>query len=78
MLMETDCSRIYTEGAKGAVIDCDQAIFFIAAGIGKLELEGNMIMVLSPLAPMGRMLAGKKAGDGLLFNNKAINIRSVW
>jgi hypothetical protein len=78
LLMETDCTRVNTEASKGSVIHCGQLIFFIAAGIGKLQFEHKTIVVLSPFAPVGKLLAGKKAGEELVFNNQAITIQSIF
>lgn len=77
-LMEINCSQVSLLAAKGAVVISDPYIFFLAAGIGKLQFEEHTILVLSPLAPMGRLLLGKKAGDELIFDSRELLIREVF
>ncbi len=78
LLMETNCSQVNLEAAKGAVVVCGQYIFFLAAGLGKFQFEESTILVLSPFAPMGRLLVGKKAGDEVVFNKKRVVIEQVF
>ena len=78
MLMDTDCSRIHSEAGKGSVIECTETTFFIAAGIGKVEFENQLVIVLSPLAPMGKLLSGKKEGDQVNFNKMLQTIQRVF
>src|SRR5688572_11216370 len=78
MLMHTDCSRIHSEASKGSIIECKGTTFFIAAGIGKVEFDKRLVMVLSPLAPMGKLLSGKKEGDQVSFNKLLLTIQSVF
>ena len=78
LLLDTDCSRIHPEATKGSIIQCTGTIFFIAAGIGKVEFDNQVIMVLSPLAPMGKVLSGKKEGDQVSFNKLLLTIEKVF
>ena len=77
MLLDTDCSRIHSEAGKGSVIECTETTFFIAAGIGKVECDNQLVIVLSPLAPMGKLLSGKKEGDQVNFNKSLLTIQRV-
>src|SRR5918993_1910775 len=78
MLMDTDCSSIHSEASKGSIIECTGTTFFIAAGIGKVEFDNLRIMVLSPFAPMGKLLSGKKEGDQVSFNKLLLTIQRVF
>lgn len=69
---------IYTTAAPGAFIECKDAAFFIAAGMGKQAIQGRTIIFLSPQAPLARMLQGKKAGDQFLFNHIQTTILEVF
>ncbi|MCW3463914.1 hypothetical protein [Chitinophaga nivalis] len=76
-LQEVDTSRIYTLAAAGAVITCTHISFFIAAGLGKQEVDGRTIIFLSPYSPLAKTLQGKKAGDSFLFNKELLTITTV-
>jgi hypothetical protein len=69
---------IYTTAAPGALIQCQDLAFFIAAGMGKQSIQGRTIIFLSPQAPLARMLQGKKAGDQFLFNHSQTTILEVF
>lgn len=61
----------------GSLIRTDQGLFFLAVGIGKLSAEGQDIFVLSPSAPVGKLLIGKQAGDRISFNAKTYHILEI-
>lgn len=66
------------EGRPGAFLQADGLAFFISAGLGKQTIDGQIIVFLSPLAPLAGTLHGKKAGDPLLFNKMTVTIREVF
>lgn len=61
----------------GSLIRTDQGLFYLAVGIGKLSIEGQDIFVLSPSAPVGKLLIGKQAGDSISFNTKTYYILEI-
>lgn len=61
----------------GSLVQTDQGIFYLAIGIGKLIVEGTEAFVLSPSAPVGRLLIGKRIGDTVSFNGKTYSILAV-
>lgn len=59
---------LYDAVTAGAVIQCEQAIFFVAAGLGKQAILDKTVFFLSPQAPLAQQLQHKKAGDHFVFN----------
>ncbi len=59
---------LYDTMATGAVIECEKAIFFVAAGLGKIPIGDKTVFFLSPQAPLAQQLQHKKAGDQFVFN----------
>ena len=53
----------------GAYVQSEKTAFFIAAGLGKQEIDGQTIFFLSPQAPLALLMQHKKAGDHFVFNN---------
>ena len=53
----------------GAYVQCGKTTFFIAAGLGKQEIDGSIVFFLSPQAPLALLMQHKKAGDHFVFNN---------
>lgn len=78
MLHAIDINRMYVTATAGALIQCTSIVFFIAAGLGKQMVEGKTVIFLSPLAPLVKLLQGKKAGDQFMFNNKQVEIIDIF
>jgi hypothetical protein len=62
---------------EGSLVQASSGNFLIAAPIGKVELEGASIFIITTFSPLGKMLLGKKAGDSISFNQKTISILHV-
>ena len=77
MLREINTDIIYSASTAGALIQCKQESFFIAAGLGKQIVDGQPIFFLSPYAPLAKLLLHKKAGDHFLFSGRDVEIREV-
>ncbi len=77
-LLAVDCNKIRTSVTTGSIVDCDELLFFIAAGLGKISFNGGTIYLLSPNAPVARSLVHKVAGNKIIFNNKEIIIKDVF
>lgn len=61
----------------GSLVQTTAGLFFLAIGIGKIEIEKKKIFVISLAAPMGKLLFGKKAGDEINFQGKTSTIITV-
>jgi hypothetical protein len=77
-LATIDCNKLYDSASAGSLVNCDDCSFFIAAGLGKIDVEGITVYFLSAHAPLAKLLFKKKAGDMIEFNKKKIVIRSVY
>ena len=77
-LRTIDCKKLYDSAVAGSLINCDECSFFIAAGLGKLNVEGMTVYFLSANAPLAKLLHKMKAGEAIEFNKKAVVIRSVF
>ncbi len=77
-LQEVKTDRIYTTAQTGALVQCAEQSFFIAAGLGRQLIEEQTIFFLSPYTPLAKLLLQRKAGDSFLFNKKEIPILAVY
>lgn len=77
-LLIVNCSVIYQTICTGSLVKCGNTSFFIAAGIGKLLFEGEVIYILSPAAPLAKSLFNKRKGEKILFNKKVLVIRNIF
>lgn len=62
----------------GSVVVTDKGYFFIAAGLGQIEVEQHKLFVLSQMSPLGRRLVGNVAGETVEFNDTAYKILEVY
>ncbi len=77
-LYNINCSNLYESVAAGSFMRCDTCSFFIAAGLGKINIDGEDIFLLSPNAPLAKLLIGKKIGDLISFNKKEQAIIEIF
>ena len=61
----------------GSLVVCNIGIFYISIGHGSIKVDGKKYYAISMISPVGNLLMGKKKGDILMFNNKAIKILDV-
>ena len=67
-LLNIDVNHTYASAVAGSLILCGAFSFFIAAGLGKVNFETMYVYLLSPQAPIAKMLIDKKKGDTIVFN----------
>lgn len=72
-----DCSVKNLSVTPGSFVKCGDISYFILAGIGKITYDGEMIYVISPNAPVAKLLIGKKTGDKLSINKNTLQIIEI-
>jgi hypothetical protein len=77
-LHAVNTDMLYPTAGAGAFIRGDGIAFFIAAGLGRQQAEGQTIFFLSPQAPLAKTLQNKKPGDTLTFNGSLVTILEIF
>ncbi len=54
----------------GALVETGAGLFYIAAPVGQLDLEGRKIMTVSPEAPLVKAMQGYTPGGTFSINNR--------
>ena len=54
----------------GSIVIANSFRAFIAVGPPKLNIDGNLYFIITPLSPLGKVLIGLKTGAEFTFNNK--------
>jgi hypothetical protein len=67
----------HTSSISGSLLITTQGNYFLAVGIGKIEVQGNNYFVISPMSPIGALLQNKKVGEQVSFQNKKIEILQI-
>jgi len=61
----------------GALVVLNAQILYILAGIGKMEIEGKTIYVVSPVVPLVEAMRNLKAGDSFTFRGTNMTILEI-
>jgi transcription elongation GreA/GreB family factor len=61
----------------GALVKTTLGTFFISVGVGKLDIDKQPIMVISPQSPIGQVIHEKQAGASVMFRDKEIKIIEI-
>lgn len=61
----------------GSLIEFGNNLYFIATGIGKIEILGRLVIIISKESPLSVNLIGKKINDEIFFNGKKLKIDNV-
>ena len=49
--------------APGSLVNTNHGIFYISIAAGKIEVENQIVIAISPSSPLGKQLMQKQAGD---------------
>ena len=77
MLDQIDPNRTVSPVGLGSLVQTNRGWFFVAVGIGQVEVEGESCFVISPAAPLGKALWGRQPGEIVLVNGQATEIIAV-
>ena len=77
VLNKIDLSKNKTIGL-GSLITTNKGTFYLAVGLGKIEMEEQTIFVVSSLSPIGQLLLNKKEKDSFFFNGINYLIEEVF
>lgn len=61
----------------GALVITNNGDFYLAAGLGKIEIDNTLYFVISTAAPVGQKLIGLTKNNSFTFNDKKYNIIDV-
>lgn len=61
----------------GSLVFADNTWYMLAAAIGKTEVDGMAVTILSPASPLAKQLLGKSTGQTFLFREKSVKIDNV-
>ncbi len=77
-LKMVNVEAIYHDAQPGAFIICNEANYFIATSIGRKEIDGEKVNIISTGAPVALQLIGKKKNSKISFNGKEIKILEIF
>jgi hypothetical protein len=78
ILRRVDMTKVFSQVRFGAVVITESQRLFVAAGIGKIIVEGQDYFVISAMVPFYNAIDGKRAGDTYEFRGKKEKIVEVF
>ena len=76
-LSKINLNRPYSTVDIGCLIITDQGIYYISIGLGKVEINAEIIYAISLDSPIGQLFKGKRVGDELEFRGKTLKINQL-
>lgn len=72
-----DPAQPHAHAQVGSLVITDGGNYYLAAGVGKVMLDGVAYFVLSTAAPLGQALLHKGAGDRVTVQGRSLKIKTV-
>ncbi len=63
---------------KGSLVKTDKGYFFVSISLGKIHVEGFLVIAISPQSPLGSKLLGLKASEVTSINGTTYSIESIY
>lgn len=76
-LHQLDPEKSPAKVEKGALVETEQGLFYLAVGAGKLEINGKTVVAMDPGAPLGKAMNGKTVGDDFTFRDRKQKIKAI-
>lgn len=78
LLHRLDIEKTSTIAELGSYIETDKASYFLCIGLGKIEVDGIAVNVVSMQSPIGKALIGKKPLETFVFNGLSSVIQKIF
>lgn len=76
-LLSIDIKKNENAVTSGSLVITNRGNYFIAIGIGKVNIEDDIYFCISLNSPIGRQMSGKKTGEEITFNDNKIIIKNI-
>lgn len=76
-LSKINLERKYSKVDFGSLVITNKGKYFISIGIGKVEVENEIVFAISLASPIGQQLKGKQKGESISFNGNQIEILDI-
>ncbi|HRO43878.1 MAG TPA: hypothetical protein PL009_13660 [Flavipsychrobacter sp.] len=62
----------------GSLVRIGDVFYYLSVALGKMQIDGREVVVLSLQSPLGSRLKGLAEGDKLEMNGKELMIAELW
>lgn len=76
--LKTIIPKISEKVEKGAVVETDRGLYFIAVSLGEIVFDHKKIVAISPESPLAKAMHGKTKSEIVTINNINQTIKNIW
>lgn len=76
-LARVPLDRVFDRAGFGSLVTTEGAHYFIAIGLGQVEVGSATCSVVSLASPIGQALQGARVGDAITFQGKRLTIHRI-
>ncbi|MEO8068427.1 MAG: hypothetical protein ABI599_12095 [Flavobacteriales bacterium] len=76
-LARVPLDRVYDHVAFGGLVTTDQGSYFVAIGLGQVEVNGEHCFAVSLASPIGQALKDMQVGNVVSFNGRSLLLKSI-
>jgi hypothetical protein len=76
-LERVNTKRTFEQIDYGSLIETDNTIFYLTIPLGKIDVEGKTVFVISQFSPIGQKFMGLKINDQFNFNGTFYRIKNI-
>ena len=77
LLSKINLHRNYPVVDLGGLITSDHENYYLSIGLGKIEINSEIIYAISLDSPIGQLFKGKRVGDTVEFRGKTLKINQL-
>lgn len=76
-LSKVDPNEYHKRVQYGSLVNTSNGTFFFSVGLGKLDINGYDVFCITATTPLGQLLIGKRKGDSIKMNGRAMKILDI-
>lgn len=77
VLDELNPSKTCIRVAPGCLLQTDKGCFYISVSLGEVVMEEGSFILMSAVAPLAKLMAGKKVGEQVQLNGRTYTVEGL-
>ena len=77
VLSKINPASVHQQIGLGSLVTTNNGVFYISVSLGKIEINDQIVFVISSISPIGKNLIGLSLGDDFSFNEKYYSIIEI-
>lgn len=77
VLQQLDIRQKSDRVTPGSLVVTSFGTLFLSVSVGLMTVDGEKVMVVSPISPVGKIIMGKQVGESFQFQGKTHQISAI-